>query len=213
MSLHSLEEEARALAQEAGVQEDEWEKLMALMEPLKKYHEPTYQHCLRVGIAACELAREEGWHDLSLPLLGGIAHDIGKCHTPLELLNCERTLTPQEFEIIQKHPRDGYEMLEKDFPLPALVAGLHHHFQPHAYGLSLDDIPETLDLHAREHLENTARLIRLVDFHDAHTTRTDKHEQIQHDPSWIEGEEEHMRHHIPNYRFRVEHLRGKDLPI
>lgn len=54
-------------------------------------------------------------------------HDIGKCFTADEVLKKENTLTPQEYELIKKHPDDSRTMLQQRYSANAAgMAGDHH---------------------------------------------------------------------------------------
>ena len=44
---------------------------------------------------------------------GALLHDIGKLRTPDEIINKPGKLTPEEWEVIKRHPVDGQEMLDR----------------------------------------------------------------------------------------------------
>ncbi len=46
--------------------------------------------------------------------LAGMMHDIGKLAIPVELLNKEGLLTPEEFSLIQQHPVESVRLLRED---------------------------------------------------------------------------------------------------
>lgn len=73
-----------------------------------------YAHSANVSRLATQLAisldfSEENIRDVCL---GGLLHDIGKIKTPNEILYKPDKLTKEEFEVIKKHPLDGYNILK-----------------------------------------------------------------------------------------------------
>lgn len=60
-------------------------------------------------------------------VMAGLLHDIGKTKIPEEILNADRQLTPEEFEIVKKHPVYSYEMLGDQFNEVIRDTVRHHH--------------------------------------------------------------------------------------
>jgi putative nucleotidyltransferase with HDIG domain len=110
--------------------------------------------CRSAGMDA-ELTRQAG--------LGGLLHDTGKALVPDEVLNKPGRLTDEEFEIIKKHPKDGYEILLKtpqvgEIPLDIT---LHHHERMDGSGYP-DKLPG-------EQISTLAQMAAIVDVYDAIT--------------------------------------------
>lgn len=111
--------------------------------------------CQSTGMDA-EMIRQAG--------LGGLLHDTGKALISDEILNKPGRLTDEEFEIIKRHPSDGYEILLKTphiGPIPLDIT-LHHHERRDGTGypdkLSGDDI------------STLAQMAAIVDVYDAITS-------------------------------------------
>ncbi len=117
---------------------------------LKKKHEYTALHSLRVCVLALTLGRHLGYGPEKLNILGigALLHDIGKLQVPLEILDKPEALTREEFEIMKLHVPNGLKILEnaEGIPPAALeVVGRHHeryNGNGYAFGLSSDDIGE-----------------------------------------------------------------------
>ncbi len=63
-------------------------------------------------------------------------HDVGKVVIPREILNKPSSLSAEEFEMVRKHPRVGYD-LTRDLNLPenAYELILHHHEKNGRFGV------------------------------------------------------------------------------
>lgn len=100
----------------------------------------TRGHTERVYKIAALIARSLGWSDEQMKNLyiGSILHDIGKIGVPDNILNKPGRFTPDEKEIMQKHPETGVKMLE-GIPMlePALPYILYHHEQYDGSGYPL----------------------------------------------------------------------------
>jgi len=85
--------------------------------------------------------------------LGALLHDIGEIRVPETVLQKPDSLSPEEREIVRRHPEWGIELLETVSLLtPALdVVGAHHERYDgsgYPHGLSAEDIPLTARIFA-----------------------------------------------------------------
>ncbi|HYD96382.1 MAG TPA: HD-GYP domain-containing protein [Noviherbaspirillum sp.] len=95
--------------------------------------------------------------------LGGLLHDTGKALVPDAVLNKPGRLTDAEFDIIRKHPKDGYDILLRtpgvgEIPLDIT---LHHHERMDGSGYP-DRLPG-------ERIGTLAQMAAIVDVYDAIT--------------------------------------------
>lgn len=101
------------------------------MNHLWGHHEYTYLHCVNVGILAVSIGIKLNLNRDNLIYLGtaGILHDIGKKFVPVEILDKQGKLTLEEYELIQKHPGFGFEVLADATELNSVtkVGVLEHH--------------------------------------------------------------------------------------
>ncbi|MGH7678554.1 MAG: HD domain-containing phosphohydrolase [Gemmatimonadaceae bacterium] len=125
----------------------------------------TLGHCERVAQVACALAEELGFDATTMFWfrVGALLHDVGKIVVPVEILNKNGPLTPEERAWMERHPVAGVELLrEVEFPgdvLP-MIRGHHERYDGHGYpdGLAGEDIPLA------------ARILCVADVFDALTT-------------------------------------------
>ena len=95
--------------------------------------------------------------------LGGLLHDTGKALVPDAILNKPGPLTDEEFAIIKRHPRDGYDILRKTpevGPIPLDIT-LHHHERRDGSGYP--------GKQANEEISELAQMAAIVDVYDAIT--------------------------------------------
>lgn len=116
---------------------------------LKQRDEYTSIHCVNVCVLALAFGRHLGLprEELEILGLGALLHDIGKMQTPDEILNKPGALTPDEFEVMKRHPQEGYELMRATGRVPeAALAIIRHHHERiggHGYpsGMSGEAIP------------------------------------------------------------------------
>jgi HD-GYP domain-containing protein (c-di-GMP phosphodiesterase class II) len=104
--------------------------------------------------------------------LGGLLHDTGKALIPDHILNKPDRLTEEEFEIVRKHPRDGYDILRQSpdiGPIPLDIT-LHHHERRDGSGY-----PDRQD---EGTISELAQMAAIVDVYDALTADRCYHKGI-----------------------------------
>ena len=125
----------------------------------------TRGHVERVQGLALALARALSWDDEALAVLefGALLHDMGKLVVPRAVLNKPGRLTPAEWEVLRRHPKDGAQMMAGvDHLRAAIPYVLHHHEHwngsGYPHGLAGTAIPVE------------GRLLAVVDAFDAMTS-------------------------------------------
>ncbi|SFB75738.1 HD-GYP domain-containing protein [Massilia yuzhufengensis] len=96
--------------------------------------------------------------------LGGLLHDTGKALVPDAILNKAGRLTDEEFDIIKRHPRDGYDILLKtpEIGQIPLDITLHHHERRDGSGYP--------DKQCEGSISELAQMAAIVDVYDAITS-------------------------------------------
>jgi len=107
--------------------------VLPLLE-LRRYDEYTTTHSLNVCVLAMGLAEWIGLGARDIRAFGvaGLLHDIGKVKIPSEILNKAGRLTPEEREIMNRHPVEGARIImesQENLDLAAVVAYEHHIMQ------------------------------------------------------------------------------------
>ena len=141
---------------------------------LETKHEYTASHCLNVCILSIVFGMHLGLSQDSIVelALGALLHDIGKMRTPVSILDKPGLLTEDEFDVMKKHPVDGFNILRKhkDVSEKCLeIVQLHHERisgQGYPFGLKSDEIP----VHVR--------IVAIADVYDDITSNRVYHEGI-----------------------------------
>lgn len=102
----------------------------ALVEDVDARNPFTKEHSRNVSAASATMARAIGLieSDVEIIRCAGLLHDVGKITVSRDILAKKGPLTPEEFEVIKKHPVTGVNILkdirflEKEIPII-----LHHH--------------------------------------------------------------------------------------
>ncbi len=98
---------------------------------IKSMDNYTYEHSVNVTVLSLILGIELGFpkHRLYDLAIGAMLHDVGKVYVPKEILQKKGKLTPQEYEIMKGHPKNGYEYLKNNIFVSstARIIALQHH--------------------------------------------------------------------------------------
>lgn len=88
----------------------------------------TLGHSRRVSLYSKRLALAyESTYNVVVLSAAACLHDIGKINTPIEILRKPGKLTPEEFDIIKRHPTDSYNVLCDKIGERVAVAAKQHH--------------------------------------------------------------------------------------
>jgi putative nucleotidyltransferase with HDIG domain len=139
----------------------------ALSEAVDAKDPYTRGHSERVGVYASRIARELA---CELPFveriyLAGLLHDIGKIGIPDAIIGKCSPLTPEEYEVMKRHPEIGARILETvDFLSDVAPCVRHHH---EWYDGSLRGYPDRL---ASGSIPYASRIILVADTVEAMTS-------------------------------------------
>jgi len=94
--------------------------VMVNMLDLSSYDNYTCSHSLNVAVLSIVLAMGMGFPRSETVGIGAgaILHDIGKVFVNKSILQKNGSLTDEEFAIIKKHPKDGYDYISKRYHIP-----------------------------------------------------------------------------------------------
>lgn len=147
------------------LQQMAFETTCAMVRAIDQKDNYTSGHSERVGWLAKLTGMALGLGDADLQTLewAGLLHDVGKIGVPESILNKPGKLTPEEWEIMKKHPRMSYEVLKPVRSLSAVLGGVLYHHENH----DGTGYPEGL---SGEQIPLFARIIHVVDIFDALTS-------------------------------------------
>jgi putative nucleotidyltransferase with HDIG domain len=150
------------------------QRMAAMLEAKDPY---TLGHSRRVTRHAERIAREMGLsrEDVARIRIAASVHDIGKVHTPRQILTKPARLTTEELAVMKRHPADGAQMVAEmgDPEITAMV--LHHHERLDGSGY-----PEGL---RGDQIPLGARIISVADTFDAITSGRAYHGPRKHRPA------------------------------
>jgi diguanylate cyclase (GGDEF)-like protein/putative nucleotidyltransferase with HDIG domain len=154
--------------QDGAIRDIAGERLLAVVLDLAEAVDLRFsgraRHSETVGRYSEMMARELGLSEqrISRVRLAGMLHDIGKVGVPDSILSKPEKLTPEEFELVKRHPELGAQILEH-----ASLADIskwvgEHHERPdgRGYPLGLSDVEIALE----------ARIVAVADAYEAMTS-------------------------------------------
>jgi putative nucleotidyltransferase with HDIG domain len=123
--------EAEAVVRSLSVAMHGGRQIMLPLLQLKEFDQYTTTHSMNVAVLAMALAEYIGMGAADVRGFGvaGLLHDVGKTRIPLDILTKPGKLTPDERDIMSRHPADGARIIlesEEDLDLAAIVAYEHH---------------------------------------------------------------------------------------
>jgi putative nucleotidyltransferase with HDIG domain len=130
---------------------------------LRRYDEYTTTHSLNVCVLSMGLAEWVGLGARDVRAFGvaGLLHDIGKVKIPTDILNKSGRLTPEERDIMNRHPVEGARIImesRENLDLAAVVA-YEHHIMQNGGGYPLLDYPREC--------HQASKLVHVCDVYDA----------------------------------------------
>jgi HD-GYP domain-containing protein (c-di-GMP phosphodiesterase class II) len=132
---------------------------------IKNKDDYTFLHSVSVCTLLVAFCRSRKMDDETIYQagIGGLLHDTGKALVPDHILNKPGRLTDEEFEVVRRHPRDGYEILTRSPEIGAIPLDitLHHHERRDGTGYP--------DRQGAEQISELAQMAAIVDVYDAIT--------------------------------------------
>lgn len=141
------------------------EHLMYMLVSLRQHDRYTFDHSCNVALLAVAIARQIGVAGEELRRFAGavLLHDIGKLYTPLTVLNKPGRFSPDEWQVMKRHPVDGMEILDGagfENLYSERVTLLHHvNFEGQGYPATTAQRPDLL-----------AHIVQVADIYDAFTS-------------------------------------------
>ncbi|MDQ2068912.1 HD-GYP domain-containing protein [Natronospira bacteriovora] len=168
-------EEARGFVSQMVDAITDYPDVAIWLTQMKNKDEYTSLHCLNVCVLTVAFCRHLGYSrtDLETIGIGALLHDIGKSKTPEHILNKPGRLSPEEWQIMQRHPEDGYRMMQEaggDIPDVALQIIRGHHRRVNGAGY-----PEQFPL---GELDVPVLTVAIADVYDAMTSERCYHQAM-----------------------------------
>ena len=135
---------------------------LALVTAIDAKDEYSHGHSMRVAEYSRRIAESMGKSEEECRKIyyAGLLHDVGKIGISDAIIRKSGKLTPEEYEVIKKHPVLGNQILSSILDYPYISIGAHYHHERYdgkgyPEGLKGEDIPEI------------ARIISVADAYDA----------------------------------------------
>lgn len=141
---------------------DESPASVSVLTQIEDYGRTTFNHCVNVSILCLVYGHHQGLDRDELRRLGfgGLVHDIGKTKLSREVVQKDRELTDEEWEIVKRHPTEGERILsEHGFGESIRNIAHQHHERPDGSGY-----PRGI-----EEIDPLAKVVSVFDVYEALT--------------------------------------------
>ncbi len=132
VDITKMKEQEKTIKKYHKIQEEmQQEIILSIIKLLEIHDSYTKGHSQNVGNLAKKIAVKLSLSDKDIKdaYWSGIVHDIGKILIPKDILNKNGKLTNEEYNIIKKHPKWGYETLVKSNSLKHIAKYVHYHHE------------------------------------------------------------------------------------
>ncbi len=138
---------------------------MIQLTDIRTHNDYTFAHSVNVCALSVLLAASMSYNQERLRelALGALLHDVGKLEISNDILNKPSQLDPDEWRIMQHHPKAGFQILKKrgQVSTPAMIISYAHHERYDGSGY-----PRGV---AGDEIHEYARLVAIADVFDALT--------------------------------------------
>lgn len=135
-------------------------------------HPKVADHVRRVALLA-EAVAIHLEKDGKAAFFAGLLHDIGKLVLPYPLFDGHE-ISAEEYAEVKQHALASFEALNDLHMFCALCAGLHHAMYQKGYGITMADIPTSIQPATAKKILEIAAIVSIVDFIEAYTFRKTK---------------------------------------
>lgn len=144
-------------------------EIMLNIVDIKNLNNYMYQHSVNVAVISLVIGIKLDLHkyDLLDLCVGALLHDFGMAFIPNEIITKDDKLAKDEYEVVKKHAKLGYDFLSESFeiPLSSLLVVLQHHEKIGGQGY-----PQGKD---GSKISKFAKIVAIADVYDALTS--DRH--------------------------------------
>lgn len=140
-------------------------------------HEPTYCHSVRVALLGVRFSKFS-MLDPRMLLCAGLLHDVGKTVVDKDLL-LKKDFTAADRQRMEEHSLYGYYLLKGVHDFFAEVALRHHRYVADGYPRVLPSYRVLFSKKSEELINQYARIVALIDFYDAASTRESGHPGVR----------------------------------